>query len=330
MSLSELLDRTFTIYRNHFWLFCGLMALPEVAIVLCQLASLLWFPMRVVAPATANPSDPFAALAAMKSNFASLFVVGLATIICKAFSFGAVTLAVSELVLGRATSIRESYRRVRSRVLGLFGLILLLTFIGFLSVFAAVFVGVALGVLLGTGITGAAGGAAGGKVLTVIIVFILTMAGVVGGASLAIWLLMRFAVSIPVFLLEKTGVADSLSRSGTLTRGHRWRIFGAVMIMYIVAVAVQTLFTLPFVILIAINAAKGLLPLWLQVGSSVAGAVGSTLAGPLLMIALALVYYDVRIRKEAFDLETMMAGLGPAAPDVQTAPPPAGPAMGLP
>ena len=28
LSLGELLDRTFTIYRSHFWVFVGIMAIP--------------------------------------------------------------------------------------------------------------------------------------------------------------------------------------------------------------------------------------------------------------------------------------------------------------
>ena len=44
---------------------------------------------------------------------------------------------------------------------------------------------------------------------------------------LAAWLLMRFAVSIPVFLLEQRGAVESMTRSGTLTQGHRGRILGA-------------------------------------------------------------------------------------------------------
>jgi hypothetical protein len=127
--------------------------------------------------------------------------------------------------------------------------------------------------------------------------------------ALAFWLLMRFAVSIPVFLLERLGVMDSLSRSGALTRGHRWRILGACIIMYIVEFGVQSIFTMPFIIITFMDSAKGLLPLWLQMGSAVAAAVSGVLAVPLMMITLALVYFDVRIRKEAFDLETMMAGL---------------------
>ncbi len=39
--------------------------------------------------------------------------------------------------------------------------------------------------------------------------------------------------------------------------------------------------------------------------------VGTNLAGPLLTIALTLLYSDGRVRKEAFDLELMMANLWP-------------------
>ena len=29
LTLGELLDRTFQLYRNHFWLFVGIMAIPS-------------------------------------------------------------------------------------------------------------------------------------------------------------------------------------------------------------------------------------------------------------------------------------------------------------
>jgi len=42
---------------------------------------------------------------------------------------------------------------------------------------------------------------------------------------------------------------------------------------------------------------------------STSSAIGGVIAGPLLMIILVLFYYDLRIRKEAFDLHQMMASL---------------------
>jgi alkanesulfonate monooxygenase SsuD/methylene tetrahydromethanopterin reductase-like flavin-dependent oxidoreductase (luciferase family) len=60
-------------------------------------------------------------------------------------------------------------------------------------------------------------------------------------------------------------------------------------------------------------AVKGLLPVWIQAGQSVTAALAGTVAGPLFMITIALIYYDVRIRKEAFDLEAMMNALSASA-----------------
>jgi hypothetical protein len=44
---------------------------------------------------------------------------------------------------------------------------------------------------------------------------------------------------------------------------------------------------------------------------SLSGFVAGCLTGPLATIGMSLVYYDERVRKEAFDLQLMMAGLDP-------------------
>ena len=52
--------------------------------------------------------------------------------------------------------------------------------------------------------------------------------------------------------------------------------------------------------------------------------VGASLAGPIATIALVLVYYDQRVRKEAFDLQLMMEAVGQQSqpPMAMIAPPP--------
>ncbi len=47
---------------------------------------------------------------------------------------------------------------------------------------------------------------------------------------------------------------------------------------------------------------------------AVTGGVGGAISGPLLVIALALLYYDTRVRKEGFDLQLMMDSLDEADP----------------
>jgi hypothetical protein len=59
-----------------------------------------------------------------------------------------------------------------------------------------------------------------------------------------------------------------------------------------------------------------------RVASLVAGFISTCLVGPLATIAFSLVYYDQRVRKEAFDLQLMMTTLD--APALQTAPVPTG------
>jgi len=302
MSLSELLDRTFTLYRNRFWLFCGLMVMPEIAIMVCSLIVIVGFPIRVL-PIAANPQDPFAVFRSLQSRIVPGMLLIFATIFFQAFALGAVTVTVSEVYLGRAASIRGAYRMIRGKVFGLIGLIILLFLIAIVFVF-----GVFVAVALAGGIVSVALSAIS-PVLAVIVVMLMAL----GGFVLAAWLLMRFAVSIPVFLLEQQGAVDSMTRSGVLTRGHRWRILGATVVMYIVVTVVQLLFVMPFSILTFISVTKGVLPLWIQMGQSVAGALAGTVAGPLFMITIALIYYDVRIRKEAFDLESMMKALEPSA-----------------
>jgi hypothetical protein len=49
------------------------------------------------------------------------------------------------------------------------------------------------------------------------------------------------------------------------------------------------------------------------------GFIVGLLTGPLASIALALVYYDERVRKEAFDLQLMMSNLAQEAPLSQAA-----------
>jgi len=44
------------------------------------------------------------------------------------------------------------------------------------------------------------------------------------------------------------------------------------------------------------------------------------LAGPISTIAVALMYYDQRIRKEAFDLQWMMDSIGPSQPSASEVP----------
>jgi hypothetical protein len=86
------------------------------------------------------------------------------------------------------------------------------------------------------------------------------------------------------------------------------------LLYFVLAYAAAFLFTLPFGVAIALSAKNPeALRLWTAL-SHLGEFVGEVLVSPILTIATAVFYYDLRVRKEAFDLQFMMNPTGPIAP----------------
>ena len=119
-------------------------------------------------------------------------------------------------------------------------------------------------------------------------------------------------LAIPTLVLEPgAGASASLSRSWELTRGSRWRMLGLIV----------TLLVLLYVPIAAIGGVFALfLPQMTRVGvlgpASTGALVAVALTGliqtfiyPLFYCVLTVAYYDLRVRKEGFDLEVLAATL---------------------
>ena len=96
------------------------------------------------------------------------------------------------------------------------------------------------------------------------------------------------------------------------------------MLYFAMVWGVVAVFQFPFMLLMAINAKQTqLLILW-TVLRQVGNFIGSVLVAPVSTIGFALFYYDLRVRKEAFDLQMMMQAIGadPCARRLRAACPP--------
>ena len=110
-------------------------------------------------------------------------------------------------------------------------------------------------------------------------------------------------------------VLAAVRRSVYLTSGRRWQLLVAILLCTMIAYVGVVVFQGPFFAAMMFTARAGQPPpSWLIFASSVFGAIGGSITGSLLMIVLVLCYYDTRIRKEAFDLQFMMAALDQPAP----------------
>lgn len=122
-------------------------------------------------------------------------------------------------------------------------------------------------------------------------------------------LLCGLLLAFPSLVLEPgSSPTGALSRSWSLTRGSRWRMFGLLVTMAILLyVPLVGLGAVAAVVLPggALGASPGTLTL------AVVGVV-QMLLYPLLYCVLTVAYYDLRVRKEGFDLEVLASTLQPA------------------
>jgi hypothetical protein len=118
----------------------------------------------------------------------------------------------------------------------------------------------------------------------------------------AIWMACRYFAAVQVVLLEDRPVVRSFNRSVELSNGEKWRIFGALLIAWVVYIAIS--FTL--------SAVVGLFQLPLLASAALRG-LAHIFVSPIIGIVSTLLYYDLRIRKEAFDLELMASQLDAGA-----------------
>ena len=128
---------------------------------------------------------------------------------------------------------------------------------------------------------------------------------------LGIWLFVRWSMASPALAAEPIGPNAAIHRSEALVRGSWWRCIVAITIVLILSSVVA--------LVLGMSAGVGVsfvpgLPedVSLMVVGSAAVLAGS-LAIPLVPIAFSLLYVDLRVRKEGFDLDYLAKSAADAA-----------------
>lgn len=136
-------------------------------------------------------------------------------------------------------------------------------------------------------------------ILIVLACFLLIIPGIVVACGLS--------VAVQAAVLEPLpGGTDGVGRSWKLTSGFKWKAFG----LYFVVTVLFILFLMGFGVIAGIAAA--VFPP-LTVPALIALGLISLLLYPFISCVFTLFYYDLRVRKEAFDLELLSQQLGVAA-----------------
>jgi hypothetical protein len=311
-TLSEILDRTAQLYRSRFLLFLGISIIPTgVALVLaCAFALVVgWWS---VAGARSVSSGTGFALVGIFSIAAALVALPI-FLAAKALATAAMNHAASRVHMGETTTIRNAYKTVWRRGWRYIWLCFLQALIVWIAPIAAwsalLFLAAAApGVMSGIGLT------AGVHFAVFSFLVLAALAG------FGVWMFLRLSLAFPACVVERITAWKSLKRSSALSKGTRGRVF----LLYLLGAALGWLLSIGvmFILAILLYLIPGMdsqkhaqiaeiILLFIVYGSCFAV---QTLVRPVYGIALALFYYDQRIRQEGFDIEWMMqqAGMVPA------------------
>jgi hypothetical protein len=143
---------------------------------------------------------------------------------------------------------------------------------------------------------------------------ILVVAGVIAGTVAfvvpGIWLMIAWSVAFPAMLVEGKRGAKALGRSFELVRGRWWATLGRLLVAYIlvsvITAAASFALLLPALVVVD-DTSFGALVL-----EHVANLLVSLVTTPFIAAVTTLVYFDLRVRKEGFDLAVLAERMGGA------------------
>jgi hypothetical protein len=291
LGVGEILDVTFRLYRENFLPFVRIAAIGVIPTQLLTLLVLL----------SAAPDDGIVVertdifgntttdvdTGQLWRFLAAIVLTSIVAFLATLIVSAAITRAVAHsYVDGRRPDVSESLKFALRRLLPLVGMTILF----------------ALGVMLGT------------------------VACIIPG----VFLYVAWSVAAPALIMEGAGPAGALGRSLRLVRPRWWPTFGLLLLVFlmtsIASQIIQIPITLPF------GGGGGFFgtvdPDDLTrslVASTVAGIVTGLLTEPFAAIVNVVLYVDLRVRHEGFDVQVLARSIGteapPAAPTPRPEPP---------
>lgn len=270
LSIGELFDRTFRLFRQHFFIFISVAVITQLPSTMFQILTVAFFGSSTANLETAFLREEIVGpiiLVALGVFFLSLIFTQIGT--------AALTRAISDSYLGRKISFDGAFRRMENSwwhlILATFvaGLIIMVIFIpvGLIAVIPCIGILVAIPAFIGLG----------------------------AAANIVISLLP------PVVVLEKAGTIESVKRAWALGKLRFWWVFGYLFLLGIltgVIIAGPSALIGALLPLIMGNTNLVIQSIIQQSTNLVVTAVFL----PIRLIAVTLMYFDLRIRFEGFDL----------------------------
>jgi len=280
LSVGDIIDRALRLLRANPVLFLGIAVLPDLVVEVLQRVFGLTqtFDLNDLGAAFGTSgSGPLLPRRLQPANSGATVAVAIIAIVVSIIQAGALIEAIGQRYLGRTVTVREAYVRGLRAVprLALCGLVVI-------AAFAALFLVVIapLAILNSSALTSIA-----------------VVIGLIAFFFLLPWAFLSLAVVGPAIVVEGLGPIAAIRRSFHLMDRSRLRTLGLSVLMGLISSILGLVFG---VIFLASFVSEPTIRTVLQTIANVASAAVS---GPLIYGAIVVLYYDLRVRKEAFDLQ---------------------------
>lgn len=207
--------------------------------------------------------------------------LSLVGILIFAIAGGVTALIARDVYLGRPLDVAADFRALLPRVPTLI-----------LASVAAVVI-IAIGTVVAVvpaAVVFALSGRQAVAVLAAVVLFIVS----------GMYLFARFYAVRQIVVLEDAGVIRALGRASDLSKGLRLHIIATLFLIGVLTIAVD----------VGVTLMLGMIPspVLIRLGSTALAVI----VGPLFGITETVLYYDLRIRKEAFDVEYLAGAVEPS------------------
>lgn len=299
MTMGQILDAAFKLYRLKFWTLLAVVALVLLPVHAVVLAVTIVTLEPVLLPTI--PGGPTLLLQQPSPG------VGWATVVAQflfvtPFLTASVVKVAADTLLGRLATVGSTYRAALPRVHSILWVTLLTTLTGLVFLLPAALAAV---------LAASTGDETAGPVALVLALL---------GLPLSTFVFVRFLLAPSTVVVEDLRGIQGIRRSWRLLRGISGKALGAVLLAALIVLVLTFVLTLVlsfiFGIVLAVALGDELLTggIWpaIYAMQQAISTLVAILTTPYLTLVVVLLYFDARMRKEGFDLALMAGQIGTA------------------
>lgn len=297
MGLGEILDSAVGLYRKNFLTLVMTEFPMTLFYLVTTVASLIWLGgigatslLDIIMGSTvpAAPAPDIFGWIVVVAMWLSLAM----SLVMYPLVFSSVIKVASDSILGKTPSIKDAYK-FSIQYLGKLIMTNLVVYV-VLALVVGIFISVPVAVITYAVVSG---GITGATVSGLLIALVFMLIGVV----ILAYLQTLWVAVFPVAVNERTFITGAMSRSWNLVKGNVIRTFLAIVLVYLIPTVVQLSPSF-------IEFSVGISSVFLTV---LFGVVAQGILIPLADITRAVIYFELRARKEGFDLEQKVDQLQP-------------------